>query len=209
MSNPVPPPGQGPDQPGQFTQQPPDQPPAQPPYGSPYGQPQQAPGGPAARPFDPNSVHKLDWVILAVGLLVFVFSFFDYYSWDFGRVLGVSMGSVSWSAWHFDHGLFIAWFAMVFSVVAAAILALEVFVPTVNLPKPARVLTFDAFAVSFVLYLIAIFAHSDFGPAGGHAFSFWFSLVLSAVGTVTALARAQQTGTALPGPFNNLPRIGG
>lgn len=209
MSNDVPPPQQPPSQPqGQPSGQPSGAP-DQPPYANPYGQPQQPAGAPAARtPFDPSSVNRLDWVVLAIGLLVFVFSFFDYYSWDFGKVLGINVGSVSWSAWHFDHGLFIAWFAMVFSVVAAAILALELFVPTVNPPKPARVLTFDAFAVSFVLYLIAIFAHSDFGPAGGHAFSFWFSLVLSAVGTLTALVRAQQTGTALPGPVNNLPRIG-
>ncbi|WP_225844679.1 hypothetical protein [Streptomyces sp. HPF1205] len=204
MSNDVPPP-----------HQPPNQPPGEQPYANPYGQaaygqPQQPAGAPAARaPFDPSSVNRLDWAILAIGLLVFVFSFFDYYSWDFGKVLGINVGSVSWSAWHFSHGLFIAWFAMVFSVVAAVILAVELFVPTVNLPKPGRVLTFDAFAVSFVLYLIAIFAHSDFGPAGGHAFSFWFSLVLSAVGTLTALVRAQQTGTALPGPVANLPRIGG
>jgi hypothetical protein len=190
---------------------PPTEPPAGQPYagpqGNPYQQYQQPPQPPAGRPgtgsFDPSTVNRLDWVILGAGLLVFVFSFFDYYSWDLGI-----FGSVSWGAWHFGHGMFIAWFAMAFSVLAAGVLGVELFAPAVRLPQPGRVLTFGGFALSFVLYLIAIFAHSDFGPAGGHAFSFWFSLVLSAVGTVAAVARAQQTGTALPGPFKDLPRIG-
>ncbi|WP_329138711.1 hypothetical protein OG552_31430 [Streptomyces sp. NBC_01476] len=158
--------------------------------------------------FDPASVDRLDWTILGIGFIVFIFSFFSYYSWDFGRGYGISLGSVSWSAWHFDHGLFIAWFAMAVTVVGAVVLAISLFAPTVTLPAPARVLTFLAFAVGFVLYLIAIFAHSDFGPAGGHGFSFWVSLILSGVGAVVALMRAQQTGTALPGRLNDLPRIG-
>lgn len=217
MSNDMPPPGPPNEQPGQSPYgsqgQPPYGAPGQPPNGSPYGSPYGQPQQPAGRPsggagFDPGSVNKLDWVILGVGAVVFVFSFFDYYSWDFGSQLGIDLGSYSWSAWHFDHGLFIAWFAMVFSVLGAAVLAAQLFAPQVNLPKPGRMLTFSAFAVSFVLYLLAIFAHSDFGSAGGHGFSFWLSLVLAGVGAVASLARAQQTGTALPGPFNNLPRIG-
>jgi hypothetical protein len=177
------------------------------PSASPYEQPPQ-PGRTSTGSFDPSTVHRLDWAILGIGLLVFVFSFFNYYSWDFGKVLGIPGGTVTWSAWHFSHGLFIAWFAMVFSVAAAALLAVEIFAPSVRLPKPGRFLTLSAFAVSFVLYLIAIFAHSDFGPAGGHAFSFWFSLVLSAAGAAVALMRAQQTGTELPSPFDKLPKIG-
>ncbi|WP_327287172.1 hypothetical protein [Streptomyces sp. NBC_01198] len=176
---------------------PPPGPPAQPPNS----------GGPSAHSFDPASVNRLDWAILAIGFVVFIFSFFDYYSWDFGGY-GIDLGSVSWSAWHFSHGLFIAWFAMVLTVLGAAVLAVSLFAPTVSLPAPARTLSFLAFAVGFVLYLIAIFAHSDFGPDGGHAFSFWLSLILAAVGAVIALIRAQQTDTVLPGQLNSLPRIG-
>ena len=164
--------------------------------------------GPSGGSFDPRSVNRLDWAILGIGFIVFIFSFFDYYSWDFGKGYGIDLGSVSWSAWHFDHGLFIAWFAMAVTVVGAGVLAISLFAPTVNLPAHARVLTFFGFALGFVLYVIAIFAHDDFGPAGGHGFSFWVSLILGGVGAVLALARAQQTGTALPGHLNNLPRVG-
>ncbi|MEW2517118.1 hypothetical protein [Actinacidiphila alni] len=177
-----------------------DVPPAGPPSQPPYA------GGPSRGSFDPASVNKLDWAILGIGAVVLIFSFFDYYSWDF-KGYGINV-SQSWSAWHFSHGLFIAWFAMVITVLSAAVLAVSLFVPTVTLPAPPRMLSFVGFAVGFVLYLIAIFAHSDFGPAGGHAFSFWISLILAGVGAVIALMRAQQTNTVLPGRLNSLPRVG-
>ncbi|MEE4544785.1 hypothetical protein V2S66_22805 [Streptomyces sp. V4-01] len=177
-----------------------------PPPGAPTPVPD--PRGASRSSFDPATVNPLDWVLLGIGFVVFVFSFFDYYSWDLGKVLGMDLGTVTRSAWHFDHGLFIAWFAMVLTVLGAVALAVGLFAPTVNLPAPARVLAFLAFAAGFVLYLIAIFAHSDFGPAGSHGFSFWLSLVLAGAGAVVALMRAQQTGTALPGRLNDLPRVG-
>lgn len=180
--------------------------PPPPPPGSPVPPPVGA--GSRAGSFDPRSVHNLDWAILAIGFLVFIFSFFAYYTWDAGEIMGMKLGSVTRNAWHFSDGTFLAWFAMAFSVLAAAALAVELFVPTVRLPVPARQAGVLGFAAGFVLYVIAIFAHSDFGPYFSHGFSFWFSLVLAAVGAVISLARAQQTGTPLPGPLNNLPTIG-
>jgi hypothetical protein len=175
---------------------PPSGPPAQPPNSA----------GPSGNSFDPSSVDRRDWAILGIGFIVFIFSFFNYYKWDYSG-FGIKL-SKTWSAWHFDHGLFIAWLAMVLTVVGAAVLAVSLFSPAVQLPAPARQLSFLAFGAGFVLYVIAIFAHSDFGPGGGHDFSFWISLILSGVGAVVALMRAQQTNTALPGPLASLPRIG-
>jgi hypothetical protein len=97
---------------------------------------------------------------------------------------------------------------MAIGVVSAGVLAVSLFAPTVSLPAAPRMLTFVGFVVSLVLYVIAIFAHDDFGDVVSHAFGFWISLVLAAVGAVVALMRAQQTNTALPGPFASLPRIG-
>lgn len=172
-----------------------------PPPSGPPAQPPNAGGRPEGA-FDPSSVNRLDWAILGIGFIVFIFSFFDYYEIDF-------MGySSSRGAWHWDGGLFWAWFAMAITVLAAVALALSIFVPTVNLPSSPRVISFLGFALGFVLYLIAIFAHDDFGSVISHGFSFWLSLVLAGVGAVLALMRAQQTNTALPGPLNNLPRVG-
>lgn len=175
---------------------PPPGPPAQPPNA----------GGRPGGSFDPNSVNRLDWAILGVGALLFIFSFFSYESYSIS-FMG-QHASDSWNAWNFGHGFFVAWFAMATGVVSAGVLAVSLFAPTVSLPAAPRMLTFVGFVVSFVLYVIAIFAHDDFGDVVSHAFGFWISLILAAVGAVVALMRAQQTNTALPGPFANLPRIG-
>ncbi|WP_031518246.1 hypothetical protein [Streptomyces sp. NRRL F-5123] len=163
-------------------------------------------GGRPGGSFDPASVNRLDWVILGAGALLFIFSFFAYESAS-ANIMGAHY-SQDWNAWNFDHGFFIAWFAMAIGVASAAVLALSLFVPTVSLPAAPRMITFVGFAVSFVLYVIAIFAHDDFGDIVSHAFGFWISLILAAVGAVVALMRAQQTNTALPGPLSGLPRIG-
>ena len=182
---------------------PPPPPPSQ--WGPPPG------GGPAK--FDPKTVNNLDWGILGIGALLFIFSFFGYYTWDFPsyHVGGVSVGggSVSYSAWHTSGGTWLAWFAMIIGVLAAVVVALELFMPQLKFPLPSRLLALAMFAFSFLLYVIAIFAHDDFGPDGGHGFSFWLSLILAAGNAVLSLMRLQQTGGTLPGPLNSLPRIGG
>jgi len=98
---------------------------------------------------------------------------------------------------------------MIIGVLAAVVVALELFMPQLKFPLPSRLLALAMFAFSFLLYVIAIFAHDDFGPDGGHGFSFWLSLILAAGNAVLSLMRLQQTGGTLPGPLNSLPRIGG
>jgi len=139
---------------------PPPGPPAQPPNA----------GGRPGGSFDPASVNRLDWAILGAGLIVFIFSFFNYYSWDFSSY-GIHL-SKSWGAWHWDHGLFIAWFAMALSVAGAGILALSIFAPTVQLPAAPRVLTLLAFGISFVLYVIGFVFFVGSLQAGHYKFQF-------------------------------------
>lgn len=185
------------------------QPPPPPPPG-PGGPPPGQWGGHARPGFDPKSVNPLDWAVLGIGAILFIFSFFAYYSFSFGgyEVGGykVSGFSESFSAWHFSGGTFIGWFAMLLGVLAAAALALQLFVPAVSLPMNARLLSMCLFAASFVLYVIGLFAMDV--DLGDHGFSYWLSLVLAAGGAVLALMRAQQTGTALPGPLAGMPNIG-
>jgi hypothetical protein len=181
------------------------QPPPPPPPG-PGGPPPGQWGGPARPGFDPKTVNPLDWGILGIGALMLIFSFFGYYSWSY-EGFGVSY-SASLSAWHFGGGTFVAWFAMIIGVLAAVVVALGLFLPTLNLPIPFRIAALGLFGISFLLYVIAIFAHEDFGPGGGHGFSFWISLIFAAAGAVLALMRVQQTGGQLPGPLAGLPNIG-
>ena len=182
---PPPPPGDNPP--------PPPPPPGQwgPPPGG--GYPQQRPG------FDPKTVNPLDWAILGVAFLIFIFSFTDYLTAPFG---------FGWNAWHFSHWTFLTWFAMVFGVIAGAVVAVDLFAPQMRMQWSNRVVGLMLFAASFVLYFIAIFVHTDFAGVISHGFGFWISLILAALGTVVSLMRAQQTGTQLPGALANLPNIG-
>jgi hypothetical protein len=185
---PPPPPPQGPPNP-------PPPPPGQ--WEPPSGQ---GPSGGGS--LDPKSVNQFDWALMGIGAILFIFSFFDYYSFSYGPF------SASYSAWHTAGGTWLAWFAMIIGVAAAGVVALAIFMPDLKLPMSNRALGVVLFGASTVLYVIAIFAHDDFGPNGGHGFSFWLSLILVAAGTVLSLQRAQQTNTTLPGPLNNLPKIG-
>ena len=181
---PPPPPPSG--QPGQWG----------PPPGGGYPQ-QQRPGG----SFDPKTVNPLDWGIVAAGVLAFIFSLFDYYtiSVSLGRGFGTSDGSVS--AWH---GFF-GWFAALLALVGAALVAVSLFAPQVNLPVPARLAGLGAFALATLCVIIALFVIPD-GGAGdipgvdtGHGFGYWASLVVVLAGLVLSLMRFQQTGGQLPG----------
>jgi uncharacterized membrane protein YidH (DUF202 family) len=179
-------------------------PPAPPP--PPPGQWGPPPTGPS-RPgggFDPKTVNPLDWAILGISFLILIpFSFFGYYSFGAGGF------SVSYGAWHTTGGTFLAWLAMIIGFLAGVPVALELFMPAFKLPIPSRLLSLYMFAASFILYIIAIFAHDDFGPDGGHGFSFWLSMILVLAGSVLSLMRMQQTGAQLPGPLANIPTIGG
>lgn len=212
---PPPPPGGPPPPPPPPPGAPPPPPPPPPPPGGSYGPPSPAGSG----GFDPKAINPLDWAILGVGLLTLIFSFFGFYS---AKVSGAGVSeSKSYSAWHdvFGGGFF-GWIGMILAVLGAIALAIGLMAPQVGLPATPRALAFMGFGLGFICEILAIFIHpkfyhssqSEFGFSlkvdFGHGFSFWIVLILTAVGTVLALMRAQQTGTSLPGPLDGLPKIG-
>jgi hypothetical protein len=152
-------------------------------------------------------VNPLDWAILGIGLLVFIFSFIDYYTFDCGRLCG----SVSEGAWH---GFF-GWFAVLCAVAGSVLVALELFMPQFKMPIANRVLGLGLYAVATLCLILAIFIIPGYlgidvpGSDKGHGFGFWFSLILVIGGLVVSLMRVQQTGTALPGALGSIPNIGG
>lgn len=160
-----------------------------------------SPGGghtPPHNGFDLKTVNPLDWAIIGVGFLIFIFSFTDY----------LSAGPFGANAWHFGHWAFLTWFAMLFGVLAGAAVALDLFAPQLQTRWSNRLLGLGLFAASFVLYFVAIFVHVDFEGVISHGFGFWISLILAAVGTVASLMRLQQTGERRPGALAKLPGIG-
>jgi hypothetical protein len=194
---PPPPPGENPPPP------PPPPPPGQ------WGPP---PGGGAGRPvFDPKNVNPLDWGILAAGLLIFIFSFINFYTYSAKG--GFGSGSVDQSAW----SGFLSLLAILLVLAATALIAVELFAPQVKFPIASRLAALGAFALALLLLIIALFVVPDYAGGGpgydaavneGHGFGYWACLILVIAATVMTLMRAQQTGTALPGPLANMPNIG-
>ena len=186
----------------------------QPPGGAPPPPPpgQWGGGPPAGRPsggFDPSAVNPLDWGILAAGLLAFIFSLFDYYTVTVS-FSGLGSASGSESAWH---GFF-GWFAALLAIVGAALVAVQLFAPHVNMPAPARLIGLGAFAVATLCVIIALFVFPESVPDSpgydtGRGFGYWVSLIVIIAGTVLSLMRLQATGGKLPGALGGLPNIGG
>lgn len=177
-----------------------DNPPAPPPPSQPgpYGPPS---GGQPA--FNPANVNPLDWAILGLGVLTFIFSFFDYYTASAGPF------TVSESAWH---GFF-GWFAMLLALAGSAVVAMELFAPQVKMPWPNRLVGIALYVLAVVCMIIAGFvtpgvSGSVPGISFGRGVGFYGSLIFILAGTVLSFMRAQQTGTKLPGPLGNIPQIG-
>ncbi len=172
--------------------------------------------------FDPKTVNPLDWGIVAAGVLAFLFSFISFYSGvdvTFGgRTVTVDSTGSAWN--DVIGGGFFSWFAMLFAILGAVVVALALFMPHVKLPVPARLAGLGLFALATLFELIGIFVtpgdSSSVGSLGGqadasanHGFGFWASLIVIIVGLVLSLMRFQQTGGQLPGGMNSkVPNIG-
>jgi hypothetical protein len=146
--------------------------------------------------FYASAVNPMDWGILGVGFLVIIFSFFDYYTVSV-RFAGFSE-SDSASAWH---GFF-GWFAALVALIATALVALEIFAPTVKVPFPIRLVSLGGYALATLCVILALFIYPGSGYSGpggvGHGFSYWISLVLIIGGTVLSVLRLKETGGKLP-----------
>ena len=162
-----------------------------------------APGGPPAGRsgggFDPAAVNPLDWGILAAGVLAFIFSLFDYYTVSVS-FSGLGSASGSESAWH---GFF-GWFAALLALIGAALVAVQLFAPHINMPAPARLLGLGAFALATLCVIIALFVFPESVPDSpgydtGRGFGYWVSLIVIIAGLVLSLMRLQATGGKLPG----------
>jgi hypothetical protein len=193
-----------------MTFQPPPPPPGDnPPPPPPPGQWGPGPGG--AQSFDPKNVNPLDWGILGAGLLIFIFSFINFYTYSAkGGFAGGSLDQSGWSG-------FLSLLAILLVLIGTALVAIELFAPQVKLPIANRLAALGAFALATLLLIIALFVVPDYGGGGpgydqavneGHGFGYWACLILTIAATVMTLMRAQQTGTKMPGALGNLPDIG-
>jgi hypothetical protein len=190
-----PPPG-APGAPGSYAP-----PPAYPPPAG-YPQPGYGPAGGTARPgigFNPASVNPMDWAIIGLGFLAFIFSFFAYYTYTL-HIAGFASATGSWSAWH---GFF-GWFAALVAVASAGLVAVELTVPELKLPFPVRLVALGGFALATLCVLLALFVVPDPGGLAdsgidkGHGFGYWASFVFIVAGLVLSVLRLKATGGRFP-----------
>ena len=158
-----------------------------------YGAPASGGGGVNRSAFDPKSVNPMDWALLGIGFLVLVLSFFSYYTIDYNYGFGSVSGSVS--AWH---GFF-GWFAAFVTLLSAALIAVELFAPQVQVPVPIRLASLGGFALATLCVILALVIYPGSGTgAVGHGFGYWASLILIIAGLVLSVLRLKATGGKLP-----------
>jgi hypothetical protein len=139
----------------------------------------------------------MDWAILGLAFLTFIFSFFNYYTAteSFG---GISVTG-SENAWN---GFF-GWFAVLVALISAGLIAVELFVPDLKLPVPIRLASLIGWAVATLSVLLALFVFPEDVPSGngfstGRGFGYWVSLVFIIAGLVLSVLRLKATGGRFP-----------
>ncbi|MCW2539324.1 MAG: hypothetical protein JWN95_1049 [Frankiales bacterium] len=150
----------------------------------------------APRQQDPDAIDHLDWGVIAAGLVAFLFSLFDYYTYT-AKIAGLQVsagGSVS--AWH---GVF-GWLAALLAFGSAGLLAVQLIVK-LDLPFPVRAVGLAGFGLATVAVLLALFVVPDDGGVGGfgssidkgHGAGYWVSLVAIVAGLILSYQRREAT----------------
>jgi hypothetical protein len=140
---------------------------------------------------DPASIKPMDWGILAAGVLAFIFSFVTYYSYSLGPL------SRDFNAWD---GFF-GWFSTLLALFSAALLAVHLFAPQVQLPT-ARGVVLAGFGLAALSVIIAGFVDSrDISGTGidsSRGAGYFLSLIVILAGAVLSYLRLRETGGTLP-----------
>lgn len=151
---------------------------------------------------DLSKLGRTEQVLSGAGVLLFIASFFPWYSYSFG---GFDGGSYSASAWSYPSG-FMDWFPMMLLLVYGIVLALPAFGVAVNAPvlaTPANRafigLVLSAFAV--LLFAIQGLTYPSFGGVGGPSWGYF-------IGLIVALAAGAQSYRGFTQAGGSLAKVG-
>jgi hypothetical protein len=144
--------------------------------------------------FDASKATTSDWIVIGSGVLLFIFSFFGWWSFGFSGIYSVSVG-----AWH-EYW----WIATVLGVAVAVVVALRVLLSQPLPQIKPQVLMFGA-AGGFLITLIS-FIEILASAGGGPGFGIIVCLIVSLAQTYFVWLWAQKqpgwTLPKLPGPAN-------
>jgi len=140
---------------------------------------------------DLTKISIFAWLTMGGGLLALIFSFIPrYYTFNFGSIFGVNLGSYGATAWH----NFFGWFGVLLLLAAAAVTSLKTFTNFDNPNLPLGVLA--GAGVGFICVLLSLFI-----PSGiSRGFSYWAVLVLAAATAVGALMMYLNAPKPAPAP---------
>jgi uncharacterized membrane protein len=144
---------------------------------------------------------------MGIALLVFIFSFFEFYTYD---PKGGGCCGVSNSAWHG----FLGWAGVMLIVIAGIGVAAAVFAPRPMSRIPVRLIAaiLAAFAVLFLFIAIFVIPDGEYEGAtvssdatdSGPGFSLWIVLVLAVVFLGVCILRYHRTGGSFSRVAQNL-----
>lgn len=147
---------------------------------------------PRAGSFDPATVAKGDWLVLGLGFLLFIFSFFGWQSVDLGPY-----GSVSSGGWN-------GWWVLIQLILLAVVVIKVVQIFTGNLRKEIPPIALaGAGGLLVLLYLIALITTFSSLDGVGPGFGIWACLILSIPFAYFLALSAQKEGALpfkVPGP---------
>jgi hypothetical protein len=141
----------------------------------------------------------MDWGILGAALLTLIFSFLPYYTLRISGITGFPGGSGNINGWH---GL--TWIPPMAALAILTLLGLALFVPSVKLPVPTRLVILVLWAVSLLTILIGLvwvpISTSGFGNIfhKGHGIGYWLSAIVVIAGGVLSFLRLKAPGGSLP-----------
>jgi hypothetical protein len=137
-------------------------------------------------------------VLMASGVLMLIFSFFNFYDIDLG-----GFGSKTAKVWSSDGGFPLSWWPVLFGVAIAVLVALTVFA---NISLPSDILGFTWKQIYFILAFTSFFILLGFALAdsSGKGIGLWLMFIASIgliVGAVMELLdKSTTTGPSRQGP---------
>ena len=152
---------------------------------------------------DLNKLGRTEQVLAAAGLVLFVVSFFPWYSYSYGGAFGGTYSNTI-SAWSYPSG-FEDWFPILLLLAYGIVLALPAFGVTVNAPflanpknRAAIGLALSAFAT--LLFAIQGLTYPSLDGAGGPSWGYFAGLVIVIAAGVQSYRGYTQSG----GSFSKL-----
>ena len=146
-----------------------------------------------------NQPKPAQWVLMASGVLMLIFSFFNFYDINLG-VLGSSTAKV----WSSNGGFPLSWWPVLFGVAIAVLVALTVFA---NVSLPSEIIGFTWKQIYFILAFTSFFILLGFAltDGAGKGAGLWLMFIASIGLVVGSVMELLDKSSSTSGPSRQGP----